>query len=227
MPTRPAAPNVAKHQLMWLREGVDWHVTTIRVEHAAAITQPMVDADRAAFRAWATNNWRARSDNGIRLHTIKSWSLDTAVPTKFADDPVYPLTNIVGTSNGRYTPSLCPVISMRTGLAADFPKPPAGRVWHPGWALDNSGTPKLEGDGRIEATERAALIACWDALRAAFTNVPPLGRIVIVSYWDGGTRDLPVLRGAPLLLPWTRTYTPDYPSALRSRRPRQQAYVTN
>lgn len=230
MTVRPAVPNVMKLELIWTRDPggsgaqEQWYVNTIYTLHAGTCTQAMADADYAALRTWATNFWRARTHQSIKLREIKGYGLDTVPPTKFVPDTVYPGTTIQGTDVADVIAwQVSPVISLRTGTVGQVPKPPRSRLYHTGLTRGQTDT----STGYLTSTAVTNYTNAYTALITAMSGVGSIGDLCMVSYWLGGTRAAPVLRGSPLVLPITHVLVPASPGSLHTRRARQQSYTFN
>lgn len=221
---KPAVAGLIKHQLMWVVSSQFW-VTTLWVKHAGAATPAMAAADQAVISAWATATWKPQAHPICALRQVKSYDFGTTPPTAFNPLDLYPLATITGTNGTSINPPLCTLaVSLRTGLVGDTPKPPSGRIYHVG-GIAQSG---LAADRfYVDAGTATAAINTWSALNSAFTNTGDIGDWVVMSWFDGGTREVPVLRAVPLALPITRIYCNTRIAYIGKRRPRQQSFVTN
>lgn len=203
-----------------------WCENVIHVDHGGTPDQDMCDADRAVIKAWAIAHWRAWADVDCALYEVKSWSLETTVPTKFAADRWYPLSHVVGTSSTKAgPPDLALCMSLRTGLTTDSPKPPRGRLFHvggPPLAYYVAGTDSVDGAGAGTPVRQV-----YEELLAAFTGTGDVGTWVLVSWWSGGTRAAPVLRGTPAVLPITRIKCNNRLNSVMRRQRNQPSYVGN
>lgn len=224
MPTRPPADGVIKHQLMFKWRG-QWCVTTFWVLHDATPTQVMCDADRAVLKNWCDVHWQPNADTGAVAREIKSWSMETATPTKFAPDVWYPLTHITGTLGGSGgIQGVTYALSLRTGAEGALPKPPSGRIYHIGRPVIGD---YEAGNSRVTGACSTALEAAYTALITAFTGVGDIGVWVVMSYQLGGSRAAPAFRATPLALPITRIRSEGRVDFQRRRLPRQQSYLVN
>lgn len=223
MTTRPATANVIKHEIIFT-VGSMWQNWAVWVEHSGVPTLAMVTADRTVLRTWLTDKWRNRSYTGALVREIRSYGMHTVPPTRFDVDRVYPGTTIQGENATLFPPGLGIGFSLRTGLTTAFPKPRSGRFTWPGFA---DGVISRTTEGLWTGAGYTNIKTVVNDLIAAFTFVGNIGRWVVVSYFDGGTRAVPVVRAVPLVLPITRAYGIDIPVTIHKRRQRQQAYVTN
>lgn len=224
MPSRAAAAGVIRHQLHYVWNG-EMCVTVLHVAHGATPTQAMVDADRGVLTYWHTNTWRAIARSECQLRVIKSWSMQTAPPTKFADLDLYPLTPITGTMTAACMGwAITAAISLRTGTIGELPKPISGRIYHVGGIRTDIVDQYQFAPSQAQAD---AFAGNYEVLRAAFTGVGNIGTLAVVSYYNGGTRTSKVSRVTPLVLPVTHVKTDRRLDVQRRRMPRQQSYVTN
>lgn len=223
MPTRPPVPGVLKHQVMFRWRG-DWCVSTFRVSHGGVTpTQAMVDADRAVLHGWLVDFWAGNATSQVVARAVKSWSLETVIPTKFDDLNWYPLTHVQG-SGGDCLMGTTMALSLRTGAAGTVEKPPNGRLYHVGGPRTSAFDQQTN---ILGTTEHNALKSAYANLIDLFTGVGNVGTWVLVSYWAGGTRAVPVLRGAPAVLPITHILSDGKLDFQRRRKPRQQAFTVN
>lgn len=197
---RPALPHVLKHSVHYTRD-LDVWMLTVHSLHDVAPDAAMVAADRAALRAWLADWWRGLVTNDCTVRVIKSISLQTVPPTKFAIDHVWPETNITGASVAQATSppaQLAAVVSLRTGAAGTAAKPPSGRIYH-----GRIPTGQLTATGAISQGFKDLLTPAYHALRDALDGIAGRGVWIVPSYWHDGTRAAPVLRVPPLAIPVT------------------------